>query len=386
MTASRYVDLHVLHPTTAANLNSSHSGEPKTIEYGGAVRTMVSSYAWNRRVREEMEDALDEHAARTRMVPPVLADTLRDAGWPEDLADFAAEQVAASAKKDGLKTNPDRGHRTQAMLYLPADAPGRLAALCADHRDRLEEALAQRKTGKKQAPSVLPTDAIVTELTRRTATINLFGRMLAEIPDGHVDSALQNAPAFTVHQADPEPDFFTSKEDWPRPGEGGSAHLETAYRTAGHYYRYATINVTALTANLQGDEKTAHTLIDLFAWHFIMTMPCGGQTSSAAHTVPDLVHYVVRDRRPVSYGAAFEQPLRSRRGYTAPARETLAAYATAIDRLVGTRHRIAHGHATVTPATDTATAAFGTCHTSFDDLTAALADAALTPHTQDTAA
>ncbi|MCC3772755.1 type I-E CRISPR-associated protein Cas7/Cse4/CasC, partial [Streptomyces sp. UNOC14_S4] len=121
MTRSRFLDLHALQPVTAANLNRDEAQEPKTIHLGGAIRGMVSSQAWKRPLRLEMEDELGEPAARTRMLPVVLADRLRGEGWPRELADFAAAQIARSAKSTGLKTNAAQGHRTQAMLYLPAN-------------------------------------------------------------------------------------------------------------------------------------------------------------------------------------------------------------------------------------------------------------------------
>ncbi|GAA1732929.1 type I-E CRISPR-associated protein Cas7/Cse4/CasC [Streptomyces yatensis] len=375
MTAARFLDIHALHPSTAANLNSDESGEPKTLELGGAIRTMISSQAWKRPIRLAVEEELDEHAARTRMVPPTVTDALRAEGWTEDLASFAAAQIAASAKTGGLKTNPQEDHRTQAMFFLPADTARHLTQLCRTHRTTLEEGLAKQTATKKPAPALLPTDEITAQLTRRTASISLFGRMLTEIHDGHIQAAVQMAPAFTVHRSEPQPDFFTAVDDWPRPGEAGSAHLNTAYRSTGHFYRFATVNTTTLLANLNGDTTTARTLIDLFTQAFIMTMPRGGQTSAAAHTVPDLVHYVVRDRRPVSYGAAFEQPVRSHgQGYVLPARQALTTYATTIDRLIGTRHRITHGHATTA---GTPIGELGTHHTGFDDLAATCARTAL---------
>ncbi|MEW2121577.1 type I-E CRISPR-associated protein Cas7/Cse4/CasC [Streptomyces sp. NPDC005474] len=381
ISGSRFLDLHILQPVTASNLNRGESGQPKTIKMGDAERAMVSCAAWKRPVRLDMEEELGESAARTRMVPPVLAEALRQQGWPDDLADFTAAQVALSAKTGGLKTNPQQGHRTQAMLYLPTDVTGRLLQICVDHRGELEQALADQHSTGKQAPGVLPTKQIAAELIRRTTTINLFGRMLAEIPTGHVDGAVQMAPAFTVHDTRLQPDFFTAVEDWPRPHEAGSAHLETAFLTAGVFYRFATVNVTELITNLDGDTAAAAKVIDLFVWTFIMAMPQAKRTSTAPHSVPDLVHYVVRDRRPISYGAAFEQPVTTRgQGYTVPARQALAGYAATIDRLVGTRRRIAHGHAT---AAGHPVDPLGTCHPGFEDLATACAAAVLapTPHT-----
>jgi len=378
VTRSRFLDLHLLHPVTAANLNRDESGEPKTLQLGGSTRGLVSSQAWKRPIRLDIEEELGEPAARTRMVPVKVAETLRAQGWPEDLARFAAAQIAGSARPKGLKTNAAENHRTQAMILLPTDAITALAAVCRDHRRALEEALAaQNATGKPAAP-LLPTETIAAQLTRRTATIALFGRMLAEIPSGHVEGAVQMAPAFTVHQADLQPDFFTTVEDWPLPGEHGSAHLQTAFHTAGVFYRFATVNITELVANLDGDTATAAHLVEQFTWSFIMTMPKGKKTSTAAHTVPDLAHYVVRDSRPVSYGAAFEQPVKAQPqgGFTAPARHALAQYATTIDRLVGTRRRTAHGHAS---ATGTPIEPLGAHHRSYQDLAAACAKAAFTP-------
>ncbi|SDN73419.1 type I-E CRISPR-associated protein Cas7/Cse4/CasC [Streptomyces wuyuanensis] len=387
-TPARFLDLHVLQPVTASNLNRDENNEPKTIHYGNATRSYVSPHAWKRPLRLEVEQDLGEHAARTRMLPPVVADRLRESGWPDELADFASAQIVLSAKKGGLKHNEKERHRTQAMLYLPRDVADGLVTVCEKNREALQDALAehtaeqQRDTDskrKKKTPApVLPTKEVAAELTRRTASINLFGRMLAELPGGHVEAAVQMAPAFSVHRSDLQQDFFTAVEDWPRPGDNGSAHLETNFLTTGVLYRFSTLNVTDLLSNLGTGTATAQHLIELYAWHFIMSMPQGKKTSTAPHTIPDLVHYAVRDRRSVSYGAAFEHPVAPAPtgGYTTPARQALADYAATVNRLVGTRTRIAHGHAgtTTTPIEH-----LGTHHTSFEDLTAACATAALTP-------
>ncbi|MEU1006370.1 type I-E CRISPR-associated protein Cas7/Cse4/CasC [Streptomyces tibetensis] len=379
---ARFLDLHILHPVTAANLNRDADGDPKTISFGNAIRALVSPQAWKRPIRLNVEQDLGEHAARTRMVPPLVARKLQEAQWPEDLAAFASAQIVHSAKKGGLKHNDKEGYRTQAMLFLPTDVIDDIVALCEKHRTELEEALAAH-TPKKKIDAVLPTKDLAAHLTRRTASINLFGRMIAELSAGHVEAAVQMAPAFSVHQSDPQPDFFTTVEDLPQDADPGSAHLQTAFLTTSVFYRFATINITDLHHNL-GSGAPADTvtdLVELFVQHFILSMPGGKKTSTAPHTVPDLVHYAVRDSRSVSYGAAFEQPVKAapQGGYTAPARQALTDYAATITRLLGTRHLVAHGHTgTFTrPIKD-----LGTHHTSFNDLAAACATAAtaaLTP-------
>lgn len=371
---SVFADFHVLHAIPASNLNRDEDQEPKTITLGGVTRGFASSASWKRPLRLRMEDDLGEPTARSRMLPLVVADALRARGWPQELAEFTAAQVALSAKSGGLKTNPQQGHRTQAMLHLPTDVPPNLVQLCLEHREQLQQAYtAQQETGKA-APPVLPTPQVAAQLTRTTHSIALFGRMLAELPTGHVEGSVQIAPPFTVHESHHQPDFFTAVEDWSRPGESGSAHLQTQFLTTGVFYRYATVNVSQLITQLSGDIDTTRGLLELFGWWFIMVMPRGKQNATAPHTVPDLAAYSVRRSRPVSYAAAFESPVRARgQGYTAPAIEQLAHYASTIDRLIGTTRRLGHGHTT---AAGTALEPLGTHHAGFTDLAAACAKAA----------
>ncbi|MGJ5797686.1 type I-E CRISPR-associated protein Cas7/Cse4/CasC [Streptomyces europaeiscabiei] len=388
-TPARYIDLHVLHPLPASLLNRGEDNEPKTIVLGGAVRAMVSSQAWKRPIRLHLEQDLDEHATRTRKLPPHVADALRADGWPEDLAAFAGAQIARSATTAGLKTEENQGGITSAILWMPRDVLHDLTALCHDNRAQLEEALTQEiaakaarssgKTKKKTGPpAVLPTAQIAALIRRRTATINLFGRMLAELPGAHVDGAVQMAHAFTVHQSDPQPDYFTTVDDWSAPDEPGSAHLQTGFLTTGLLYRYATVNLTELTRNLNGDSDQALRLLSLFAEAFTDVMPGAKKTSTAPHTLPHLVHYAVRDRRPVSYAAAFERPVRHAPGggHTQPAVEALSQYAGALNQLFGTRRLIAHGYATFQPGDIDH---LGPRHTSFEELTDTLTQTASQP-------
>ncbi|MGW1901684.1 type I-E CRISPR-associated protein Cas7/Cse4/CasC [Streptomyces hirsutus] len=388
-TPARYIDLHALHPVPASLLNRGEDGEPKTMLLGGVVRGMVSSQAWKRPIRLALENELDEHAARTRRLPLLVADALSEAGWPTELAAFAGAQVVGSATSDGLKTEKGQGGITSALLYLPRDVLTELVELCQEHRPQLEEARAQtgaaaaeakggRKKAKDGVSAVLPTRRVAALIRRRTATISLFGRMLAELPDGRVDGAVQMAHAFTVHQSDPQPDYFTAVEDWPHPNDSGSAHLQTGFFTSGILYRYATVNLSELIRNLDGDEKQALHLLSLFTEAFIHVMPQAKKTSTAPHTLPHLIVYAVRDRRPVSYAAAFEQPVKHAPGggYTLPALRALSEYAGALNRLLGDRRRIAHGYATFQ---HTPVAHLGTPHASYEELTDALTEAAAQP-------
>ncbi|WP_377271634.1 type I-E CRISPR-associated protein Cas7/Cse4/CasC [Peterkaempfera sp. SMS 1(5)a] len=378
-----YIDLHALQSVPFANLNRDDLGQPKTVRYGNTERIRVSSQSWKREIRHEVEDQLGEYARRTRLVPGKVAESLRTAGWPTGLAQFAGEQVARSAGK-GLKT--EEGGKTSVLLYLPASAIDELAALCQRHRDALEAAAerTQSAAGKGKAKgkadgseAVLPTDEVTALLKGRTATIDLFGRMLAELPGGKVDGAVQVAHPFTTHGSDPQQDFFTAVDDWLPAEETGSGHMQTAEFSAGVFYRFSTVNVEDLVTNLDGDRDRAQELVKLYIDAYLMSLPQAKKNSTAPHTIPDLAYIAVRTRRPVSFAAAFEQPVGPQLsgGFSQASRQALAEYAVAVDRLTAGRGRIAHAHAGIE---DKPIDGLGTRHTSFPDLVDAAVQAAFT--------
>ncbi|WP_328674938.1 type I-E CRISPR-associated protein Cas7/Cse4/CasC [Streptomyces sp. NBC_00343] len=378
---ARYIDLHILQDIPASCLNRGEHNDPKTLMIGNTQRAAISSQCAKRAVRHALETLLSEPAARTRRLPPRLAAVLRAAGWPEDLARFAAAQVPRSATAEGLATDPGAEGRTLTMLYVPDDTIlDDLAALCARHRTALEKGMAKEAKSTAKTGAYLPSGDVVNLLCARTASINLFGRFLAGLGDAHVDGAVQMAWAFTTHTSDPQPDFFTAYEDWAEPGEATSAHLDTAYLSAGVFYRYVSVNLTELTANLDGDASRAIALLGAFTDMFISTLPQAKKNSTAPHTLPDTVHYVVRDRRPVSYASAFHQPVKADRqgGHLAPTRSILSQHAGNITQLTGTRHRIAHGHVTQAPEP---LEHLGPRHASYDDLVDAVTAAAAAPAT-----
>ncbi|MHB9858133.1 type I-E CRISPR-associated protein Cas7/Cse4/CasC [Streptomyces sp. YIM S03343] len=367
---SLYLDLSALQSVPAANLNRDDLGSPKQVRYGNASRIRVSSQSWKRVIRQAVEADLGERAARTRMVPVRVRQALEHDGWPKELADFAGRQVAASAGKKGIGTEKE-GH-TSVLLFLPEAAIEELVAVCREHRRALEKGQDQKKPGQ-----LLPAARVEEILKRRTASISLLGRMLAELPDANVDGAAQVAHAFTTHAAEPQRDYFTAVDDWLGETETGSGHLDTAEFSAGVFYRYATVNVTDLVTNLEGDTKAARTVLASFAEHFLLSLPQAKRTSTAPHTVPDLAYLAVRAHRPISLAAAFETPVAAdeQGGFSRPSRSALAMYATAINRLTGHRNCCFHGHTTVDP--HERLGGLGDTVDSYDELIEAAAEAAL---------
>ncbi|RNL86732.1 type I-E CRISPR-associated protein Cas7/Cse4/CasC [Halostreptopolyspora alba] len=333
MTTPAYLDIHALQTLPYSNVNRDDLGLPKVVEYGGRERTRVSSQSWKRAVRHQVETRLGDPAVRTRRIITAVAERLTAHGWDADLAELAGRQVVAAAGK-GIKLEQDKEGQppsTSVLLYLPTPGLDELAELAASHENELR-AIA----GKKNPKPVLPSERVAAILRSRNATINLFGRMLAELPGADVDGAVQFAHAFTVHGTDVETDFFTAVDDIPSAGEDrGSGHMNVGQFSAGTFYRYANVNLATLVDNLDGDTASARELLTEFLAAFLATVPGGKQTATAAMTIPELVYVAVRGDRPISLAPAFEQPITSTHGYAAVARTELSDYARQLHTLWG---------------------------------------------------
>ncbi len=346
MTDARFLDIHLLQTIPYANLNRDDLGAPKTVVYGGKSRTRVSSQCWKRQVRLEVETVLGDPAVRTRRITAEVAARLVKKGWLEELATHAGAQVLLSAGKSGIKTEKDRDKRdiSSVLLYLPAAGLDALAELADAHRG-LIEAEARKKTPK----AVLPVAEVASILSSRNGSINLFGRMLAELPGGKVDGAVQVAHAFTVHATDPEIDFFTAVDDIPSADDAGSGHMNAGEFSAGVFYRYASLDLTGLVKNLDGDTATATELTREFLRGFVSALPSGKRTATAPNTLPELLYVAVRGDRPISLAAAFERPVAAGvdGGFGQEARDELATYAQGLHTVWETDEIVLHGHASM---------------------------------------
>ncbi|MBP2477614.1 CRISPR system Cascade subunit CasC [Crossiella equi] len=387
-----YLDFHLLHTLPYANLNRDDLGSPKSMVFGGQERSRVSSQCWKRAVRLEVEQQLADPAVRTRRLVAEISERLqKEHQWPAELAQTAGRAVAESAAlgidKNGMTV----------LVYLPKAAIAELVQVCLRHRDALEnppvaeEAVptegkeesgkAKRGKAKRKGPTtladLLPQQEIVDLITSRNSSTALFGRMLAEVPGSQVDGAVQVAHAFTTHATEIEVDFFTAVDDLNPAEITGGGHLSQNEFTSGVFYRYASINLTDLTKNLDNDPEHALAVTEAFLTAFHTAMPQAKKNSTAPFTVPDLAYLTVRADRPVSLAAAFEKPVQPAPrvgGFGAGSRAALAAYAGKVNALLGSKNLPFAGHATLD---DDTLDELGQRHDGFPDLvTAALAVAA----------
>ncbi|MER5866115.1 type I-E CRISPR-associated protein Cas7/Cse4/CasC [Kitasatospora sp. NPDC002040] len=367
-----FIDLTVLQTIPLSGLNRDGDGNPKSVVVGGITRARLSPQAVKRPVRRHIERALPAEAAvRTRRLIHEIRDILVSEHWGEEnteLAEFAALDVFAaasggmkvgsasdddSAPGDGAKTKDPLA--TAALIYTPATTPARLATEAARFRTEYENALkagtgAKAKGGGKSKKNTTIADpaAMAGWLAESNGTIALLGRTLMEIGGADRDACVQVASAFTTHEAIIEVDFFVAVDDYAAATAGipDVGQMGDSQQTNGTFVRYATINVRALVAAVDGDAELARRLCQAFIEGFVNTLPTSGQTNSAVWTLPDLVHFAARDDRPVNLSSAFDKPVRGGHdGHAEPSIHALAAYAQTIERLTGGRGLVKAVHA-----------------------------------------
>lgn len=323
------IDVHVLQTVPPSNLNRDDTGTPKTAIYGGVRRARVSSQAWKRATRRAFGGLLDpsELGVRTRRVAEAVAEritALDDSLNGADTLRLAAETVQAatgakveppkrkveSAKKNG---EPAPAPESSYLLFLSSRQLDALALLAVEGAADIT-AFLKVKENKARARQAAD--------TRHSVDIALFGRMVADSADINVDAAAQVAHAISVHQVENESDYYTAVDDHnEREQESGAGMIGTVDFNSATLYRYAALDVDRLRDNLgvglRSDEPLSEPVrraVKAFLHGFIASMPTGKVNTFGNNTLPEAVIVTLRSARPISFVAAFEEPVLAQQG------------------------------------------------------------------------
>ncbi|MFG2312967.1 type I-E CRISPR-associated protein Cas7/Cse4/CasC [Streptomyces sp. NPDC048566] len=347
-----FLDVHALQTVPPSNLNRDDTGAPKTAIYGGVPRARVSSQAWKRAIRTYFSDEhlLDprELGVRTKKIVELLADRLqgRDPSLGRETALALADETI---KATGLKTEVPKRKADEAkatdgasdpapeakyLVFLSTRQLDGLARLAADSTPD-PASYWKKKENKDQARQIAD--------TRHSVDIALFGRMVADATDYSVDAAVQVAHAIGVHRVEIESDYFTAVDDEAKEEETGAGMIGTIDFNSSTLYRYAALNVHQLAdtlgEGLREDEPRTEPVrraVEAFLHSFAASLPTGKINTFGHHTLPDAVIVKLRTTRPVSYVAAFEDPIRGDQGgHVREACDRLAAYAPDLEHTYG---------------------------------------------------
>lgn len=296
---NRFLNLHALHAIPAANMNRGKDGSIKKINFNGTTRIRVSSQAWKRPMRVHQRATAIEGGAfalRTNRLPALVAEKVTASGRD---GDAAVAKTAALFTTIGLKANEKNGN-TKVQVFSSESAVDNLAELVDAHWDELG------KTAGTVADTLAAKARAAFDVDN-TIDLALYGRMLAEIPSGNVDSAVSAAHAFSVHAAAVEADFWSSVDDAAVEGEAAASNIGTAELASAILYRHIVLDRTTLANNLahadNADTLTAHAQTS-FVDAFIQALPTGHRSGTAATTLPAFV-LAVDSKRNLSLADAF---------------------------------------------------------------------------------
>ncbi|MFJ1756533.1 type I-E CRISPR-associated protein Cas7/Cse4/CasC [Kitasatospora sp. NPDC088134] len=336
---ARFLDLHLLHTLPSHGVNRDDTDAPKTAQFGGVERARVSSQAWKRATRTYFAQLLDpaELGVRTVHLAAAVADRLAllAPALGADARALAAQHTvtAAGITLDKPKRSGASGTElptAKALAFLSAAQLDALAALAAEAAAD-PAAFFKHKTHLQRAQHLAS--------TAHSVDVALFGRMVAETPELNVDAAVQVAQAIGVHALEQEIDYFTALDDLSR--AASATMIGTRGFNSSTFYRYASLNLDALAANLGRlpEHTEGRTPLEraVAAWitAFTSSMPAGQNSGTAPHTKPELVLAQLRTE-PASYAAAFEEPVHpAAGGHIRPACQALAEHAAERDAAYG---------------------------------------------------
>jgi CRISPR system Cascade subunit CasC len=214
------------------------------------------------------------------------------------------KQQAKAEGEDAGQSETSGRPVTEYLLFLGNAQIDRVVTRLAEHADQL----AGTEEGKL-AEVVGGLDLKDLGVQEHPATVALFGRMVANSPDTGVEAGCQVAHAISTHEVATEFDYFTAVDDQQRDDNKGAGMIGSLEFNSATLYRYATVDLRTLYANLDEDlSRTVRSAIG-FAKAFVFSMPTGKANTFAHHTRPAVVVLTLREDRPVSHVSAFERPV-----------------------------------------------------------------------------
>ena len=332
----RFLQIHTLTSYTAALLNRDDSGLAKRLPYGGFLRTRISSQCLKRHWRiakdphalQEIDGA--ERAFRSReLVTKLVFDPLR--------GKFPDEVVKALESPFQAAVYGDKGTSRDARQTLLFGEP-EIKWLAAQAKRLAEQANGSAKAANTSVESWKKDFRANIKAMRESTALPaglvsaLFGRMVTSDPEANIAAPVHVAHAFTVHEEEPESDYFTAVDDLSGDEPGADTIQETEL-TSGLFYGYVVVDVPGLLANLKSDTRLAGEVLHHLVYLIAEITPGAKLGSTAPYARASLLLLEAGDRQPRSLAEAFRKPSKPRLDHATAA---LASHLAALDATYAT--------------------------------------------------
>jgi CRISPR system Cascade subunit CasC len=312
-----HIEYHIIQSFPVTCLNRDDVGAPKSAMVGGVSRARVSSQCWKRQVRQELRNLGVQLAVRTKQLENQIAEACKKLGASEEKAQQCGQAFAKELADDTL------------FFFSSQEAKA-----FADHAKSLafDAAKIKAKDIEKIAKKILYS-------AQDGLDIALFGRMVAKAAEMNVEAAASFAHAISTHKASSEVEFFTALDDLQK--EPGSAHMGSLEFNSATYYRYISLDLGQLYANLYGDSscnaerlKGIQDAVEAFTKALYLAVPAARQTTQSGASFWDYARIFVRKGQRLQ--ASFDTPVSAKgEGYLAPSIQALESFLTNKDQEAG---------------------------------------------------
>lgn len=363
--APRFLQIHTLTSYPASLLNRDDVGFAKRITFGGAERTRISSQCLKRHWRTaDDENALDHIRSGGADVPMAIRSrrTFEKYLYEPLVAGGVGQEIAAALSRKVLETLLPEGKRRRAARDEAKEGESEDSGLHTDQvtvlgRPEMTYLLSlarEAATGAADAKAAVKAFEAIDkgDLKRNLQALArgagldaaLFGRMTTGDILSRCDAAVHVAHAFTVHEGQPETDYFSAIDDLQDKEETGSGHINTAELTSGLFYGYVVVDLPLLVSNLEGCDRREWIAADrtLAAEvvrrliHLIATVSPGAKLGATApYAYASLLLAEAGSRQPRTLANAFLDAVPVRSNLLHTAYDRLAAHLAAYDGMYG---------------------------------------------------
>ena len=300
---NNFIQIHSLHSYSAALLNRDDTGLAKRIQFGGSMRTRISSQCLKRHWREQFGAIFDSELGGSKRSRELVAN-------------YVMKKINAPSKKgellDELKGElekliyGEKGSSTRQPLLL--------GILELDYLVKEAEKILKKSTTKNDiTKSFKELDEHFKKMRKDTKlagglTAALFGRMVTADPEANIDAPIHVAHSFTVHEQESEIDYFSVIDDLQDASDTGAAHIGDTEINSGLYYGYMVINTSHLFDNLFGDHELARKVVSGLIELIATVSPGAKKGSTAPYGYAQAMLIEVGSRQPRSFAEAFRKP------------------------------------------------------------------------------
>lgn len=305
---TKFIQIHALTGYSAALINRDDTGLAKRINFGGKIRTRISSQCQKRAWRmNEGADAIADLAdqasdIRTKMVIEKIVGDLVDEGIDAGiLSSISDDFVKAVYGKNAVDMK-----KRQGLLFS-----GREVTFLTG---QMRAAAASEDPVKASADFTADYAKIMQQMRSECAiphglTASLFGRMVTSDVAANVDAAIHVAHAFTVHADRAESDYFTAVDDLKKDDDSGAGHLGDVEIASGLFYGYVTVDVDLLVSNLGGDRELAAEVVRRLVRMIASVSPGAKRGSTAPYGYASSMLVEAGDAQPRSLAEAYRKPI-----------------------------------------------------------------------------